>query len=118
VDAIFTGIEFAIGLVVGLSMMFFVARWLRYRYYRNSKLRGEDLPPDIRVRRIKDALKDFERARLNGMTSEQAREAHVSLMTVARDESLPLDRKTLEAVGREAVAMLMIASATKGNSDG
>ncbi len=47
-DAILSGIEFAIGLVVGLVMIFFVVRWLRYRYYR-SKLQGDDVPLDIRV---------------------------------------------------------------------
>jgi hypothetical protein len=108
-DTILRGIEFAIGMVLGLVMIFFIARWLRYRYYRTSKRRGDDLPPGIRVRYVKDALKNYEQARRKGITPEQAKDAHVALMAAARDESLALDGKTLDALGREAVTMLKIA---------
>lgn len=108
-DTILSGIEFAIGLVVGLVMMFFVARWLRYRYYRASKRRGDDLPPDVRVRYVKDALKNYEQARRGGITPEQAKQAYADLMIVAQDDSLPLDGKTRDTIGEETITMLKIA---------
>jgi hypothetical protein len=113
VDAILSGIGFAIGLVIGLVMIFFAARWLRCRYYRASKQRGDDLPADIRAGYIKDALKDYQRARRKGLSPEQAREAYGNLMVVAQDNSLPLDQKTRDAVGKEVIAMMKIATATK-----
>jgi hypothetical protein len=112
-DTIFSGIEFAIGLVAGLVMIFFVVRWLRYRYYRASKLQGDDLPIDIRVHCLKVALKECERARRKGMSPEQAKEAHVNLIMAAQDKSLPW--KLRDSLGREAVTMLKISCGVTEN---
>jgi hypothetical protein len=112
VDKIIDGMEFAVGLVVGLIAIFLVARWLRFRYYRASKLEGDQLPADIRIGYVKDALKSFQLARKGGMSHQQALDAHAALIGITKDESLPLDKATLEAVGGEAVAMLMVAAQT------
>jgi hypothetical protein len=109
VDGFLNGMEFAFGLIAGLAILFFGARWMRYWYYSRSKLRGDELPPDIRVRHVKIGLKHYEKARQKGMSPEKAAEAYGLLMAITGDESIPMDQKTIDAVGREAVAMMLIA---------
>ena len=74
VNTFINGIEFAIGMVAGLVLLFYVARWVRLCYYRASKRTGDALPPDIRVRLIRDAIKGFARMRRSNPTEEQARD--------------------------------------------
>jgi hypothetical protein len=109
VNTFINGIEFAIGMVAGLVLLFYVARWVRLCYYRASKRTGDALPPDIRVRLIRDAIKGFARMRRSNPTEEQAREATAIMMATADDDSLPLDAKTLAALKQETVEMLKLA---------
>jgi hypothetical protein len=110
------GIEFAIGMVAGLALLYYAARWLRLCYYRASKKQGDELPRDIRVRLIQDAIKGFGRMRRSNPTEEQAREATATMMAAVDDDSLQLDAKTHAALKQEMFEMLKVTMKKYGEN--
>jgi hypothetical protein len=102
-DAIWNGIGFAVGLVVGLAAIFFLVRWLRFRWYLTPWADGEKMPFDIRQRMLRTAIAGFRKKRPT-MSAEKRREAAV-LMLSASGTDTPIEAEIQDELIAEAFKM-------------
>jgi hypothetical protein len=102
--AIWNGIGFAIGLVIGLLAIFYIARWLRYRWYLTPWADPEKMPFDVRQKILRGGVAGFRRRRPR-MSPEERKEAAVRLLSIFGTDT-PMDSETQNELVSEAMQML------------
>jgi hypothetical protein len=103
-DAIWNGIGFAIGLVVGLAAIFFIYRWLRFRWYLTAWADKEKMPFDVRQRILRSAVAGF-RKRRPTMSPEERQKAAVQMLSLFGTDT-PMDAETQNELVAESMKML------------
>jgi len=103
-DAIWNGIGFAIGLVVGLAAIFFIGRWLRFRWYLTRWADRDQMPFDVRQRILRTAVAGFRKRRAI-MSPEERQKAAVQMLSIFGTDT-PMDAETQNELVAESMNML------------
>jgi hypothetical protein len=102
-DAIWSGIEFAVGLVIGLTAIFFFIRWLRFRWYLMPWADSEKIPFDARQRMLRSAIAGFRKKRPTMSPEEREKAAGLMLSFIGTDT--PIEAEIQDELIAEAFKM-------------
>ena len=103
-DAIWNGIGFALGLMIGLVLIFSSVRWLRFHWYLTRWADKDKMPFAVRQQILRSAVADF-RKRHPTMSPEQRSEAFGQMMSVFGTDT-PMDEETENELVTAAMEML------------
>jgi hypothetical protein len=103
-DAIWNGIGFALGLIIGLALAFFSARWLRFHWYLTRWADKDKMPFDVRQQILRSAVATFRKRRPN-MSPKERNEAFGQMLSVFGTDT-PMDEETENELFTGAMEML------------